>query len=178
MPHFLDWLYGHGWDVYYMQRTGDNAYSDRSRLADGIKNAVAGLKSAGYRNVVLAGQSSGATYSMIAAKENLGLHALILTGPGPSDGPLSFDSALRDAQSNRFILAHFAKDRTIGQRKSSNLQNILSAKNIPYMNIFEPPGIEGHSGAFQSTFSKRFGDCILIFLEPSRKPTGAECNGK
>ena len=178
MPHVLDWLYGKGWAVYYMQRTGSKAFSARPQHANALKNAVAGLRAAGYRNIVLAGQSSGGTYSMIAAKENLGLHAMILTGSGPSSGPLSFDRALRDALAGRFIVMHFAKDRTIGQRNRTKVEAALASKGIPYMNIHEPGGIEGHSGSYLSTFSKRFGDCLLRFIEPGRRPSGSECNGK
>ena len=181
----LDWFYGKGWDVYYMQRTGGHKFEDRRRHASSLRNAVAALRSAGYSKVVLAGQSSGGTYSMMAAAENLGLHAMILTGSGPSESGkgktplyLDFYDALRDAKASRIVVMHFADDGTIGQRDRAKVEAALASKGIPYMNIHEPGGIEGYSGAYLSTFSKRFGDCLLRFLEPGRRPSGSECNGK
>jgi len=180
MPHFLDWLYGHGWDVYFMERTGGIAFTDRPRHAAALRNAVSGLKNAGYRSIVLGGQSSGGTYSLLAAEQDLGLHAILLTGSGPSgaEGSVSFTTLLGQAKARRVAVFHFVNDRTIGQRPKATLASVLSAKRVPALNVHEPRGIEGHGGAFQSAFSLRFGDCILRFLEPSRQPSGRECDGQ
>jgi hypothetical protein len=180
MPHFLDWLYGHGWDVYYVERTGGFAFTDRPRHAAAIRNAAAGLKGAGYKNIILGGQSSGGTYSMLAAEQDLGLFAILLSGSGPSisEGSASFTTMLQQAKARRIAVIHFAKDGTIGQRPKAVVASTLSAKRIPALNVHEPAGIEGHGGAFLSTFARRFGDCILRFLEPSRSPTGSECDGQ
>lgn len=175
MPHFLDWLYGNGWDVFYMHRTGGKHFDDRPRHATEIRNAVTGLRLSGYNNIVLAGQSSGGLYSMLAASQLTGLHGLILTASGPSAGPITFWQALMNAKADRVAVVHLKNDRTIGQRDIKSLKDVLEWKDVPYLNIFEPSNIEGHGGAFKSTFSKRFGSCILDFLNPDIVPSGNEC---
>jgi pimeloyl-ACP methyl ester carboxylesterase len=165
MPYFLDWIYGNGWDVYYIERTGGLKFTDRPRHAEAIRNAVAGLSGAGYKKVVLGGQSSGGIYSMIAANEPLSLHGLILTASGPNLGSFTFEQALSEAQADRYIVIHLANDKVIGQRSQETVQSILDYKTKPNLNIFEPSGIEGHDGAYTSSFSKQFADQMLMFLE-------------
>lgn len=177
MPHFLDWVYGHGWDVYFMQREGGYRHTDRPRHAAAIQNAVKGLREAGYKRIVLGGQSSGGTYSLLAAEQNLNLHAIILTASGPSTGSVPFKQMLSNAKAGKFLIAHFANDKKIGQRNESQINAVLSQKGRPFSHIYEPVGIEGHSSAFLSTFSKRFAGCILRFLN-SGQPSRGICSGK
>ena len=174
MPHFLDWLYGNGWDLFYMERTGGIKGSDRPRHARAIRNAVSGLKSSGYQRIVLGGQSSGGTYSLIAAQQDLGIHGMLLIASGPSKGPVPFTKFLQNVKSNRVAVVHFANDKTIGKRNRDPIDQALRSKQYK-MHIYEPTGLKGHSGGFNSKFSNRFGDCILSFIDGG---TGSVCDGK
>lgn len=170
MPHFLDWLYGHGWDVYYMAREGTTQISDRKEHAAAIRRAVRGLARAGYAKIVLGGQSAGGTYQMIAASEDLGLHAIMLFASGPTTGDDSFDDLLANSIAERFVVTHFSEDTTIGTREEARIRGLLEAKARPALLIHEPEGQVGHGAAFQSAFARSFGDCLLKFLDPEGKP--------
>lgn len=175
-PHFLDWLYGHGWDVFFVERRGTLLISDRDEHSSALQNAVNGLKRAGYQRVVLAGQSSGGTYSMLAAQGDIDVAALMLFASGPSGGPLTFYQMLEGSKAPRFVVAHFKNDQTIGSRSGVVIEHILKDKNVPYLNIFEPENHEGHGAAFKGRFSKRFGDCILQFLDADNIRTEFNCS--
>lgn len=174
IPHVLDWLYGHGWDVVYINRSGSKFFEDRPRHAAQIRAAVAELRAARYKRVIVAGQSSGGTYSLLATSEGLNPYGLLLMAPGPSSGPLTFGDALQAATAARVAVFHFHDDETLGPRDSASVAAILASKPNS-MNIFEPPGMTGHGAGFKSDFSKRFGDCLLRFFDPARTPTGQEC---
>lgn len=163
IPHGLDWMYGSGWDVFFMERNGGIQFSDRSRHAEAIRNAVQGLQSAGYSKIVLGGQSSGGLYSMLAAQQPQGIHALILT----ASGPISFAEALAKVKANRLIVVHFSNDKVIGKRSLSEIQAALRTNLAPTLNLFEPEGFEGHGAVYLSSFSKSFGKCFVDFLEAS-----------
>lgn len=167
VPHFLDWMYGRGWDVFFVERSGGIQHSDRPQHAQALRNAVQGLQKAGYSKIVLGGQSSGGLYSMLAAQQPQGIHALILTASGPSNGPISFAEALAKVKADRLIVVHFSNDKVIGKRSLSEIQAALSAAQAPTLNLFEPVGFEGHSAVYLSSFSKSFGKCFVDFLEAS-----------
>ncbi len=175
-PHFLDWLYGHGWDVYYMQREGIGHVRERPEHAYAIIEAVRGLRDHGYKRVVLAGQSAGGIYQMSAARVDLDLHAMLLFASGPTRGELSFEEMLSAAQADRFLIAHFQGDENIGPRDREVLAGIMTEKGLPTMLLHEPFGMDGHSAAFKSSFARHYSDCILLFLDPARQPTGQECD--
>lgn len=175
-PHFLDWLYGHGWDIYYMQREGIGHVRERPEHANAIIQAVSSLQDQGYERVVLGGHSAGGIYQMLAARRNLGLHAMMLFASGPTVGPVSFEQMLDKAQAGRFLVAHFKGDETIGQRDRSILAGILAKKAGPHILVHETFGLDGHGAAFKSDFARQYSDCILQFLEPDHHPTGQECD--
>ena len=104
---------------------------------------------------------------------------LILTASGPSSGPITFLGALLETNAERYVIVHLANDTVIGQRdRSTSAFFAARRRNAAILNIFEPDGLDGHSGAYLSKFSQRFSDCILTFLEPSSTPTGSECDTK
>ncbi len=175
VPYILDWLYNDGWDVVYMHRHGPRLFEDRPRHAAAIRQAAADLRADGYKRVIVAGQSSGGTYSMLAADESLNAYGLLLMASGPSTGPLPFRDALDAATAARVAVIHFREDTTIRQRNAMTVAQLLARK--PHsLNIFEPPGMAGHSAGFRSDFSNRFGDCLMQFFDPARTPTGQECD--
>lgn len=176
IPHFLDWLYGHGWDIYYMQREGIGHVRERPTHAYAIIQAVQGLRDHGYKRVVLAGQSAGGIYQMSAARVDLGLHAMILFASGPTKKAPSFEDMLGEVRAERFLIAHFHDDGTIGPRDRDVIADIMTQKGKPTMLLHEPFGMNGHGAAFKSAFARQYSDCILRFLDPARRPTGQECN--
>lgn len=177
-PHILDWLYGHGWDVFFMERADLIRVRDRGRHAQALERAVAGLKAAGYSKVVLGSQSAGGIYSMMAAEDDLGLHALVLAASGPTVGEISFTDMLKKVKADRIAVFHFTDDTVIGKRNANAIDFALDSLPGPGMNVFNPDGITGHGGFFLSEFSYRFGDCLLEFLDPEVTPNGRECAGK
>jgi predicted esterase len=166
MPHFLDWLYGNGWDVFYIERDRTSSEKYRERYALSIRNAERALRAKGYQRVVLAGQSSGGAYSLLAASEEFGaeVDGLMIFASGPTLRPHEFYDLLKGACAKQFVVFHAARDESIGQRSKAEVEQTLNAKNVPCLNIFEPDGLSGHGAAFQSKFSKMYGDQILQFL--------------
>lgn len=175
MPHFVDWLYGNGWDVFYMERTGGIAFSDRRRHGAAIQNAAIDLKSRGYGKIVLAGQSSGGTYTLYATQQPLPIDAVLLIASGPSSGQEPFTQLLAGVKAPKIFVTHMAEDRTIGQRSRGEVQAALSATGATSWNLHEPAGITGHSGGFSSGFSYRYGDCILNFIATQVGQSDSRC---
>ncbi len=175
MPRVIDWLYDHGWDVVYMNRHGPRYTAYRHYHGVAIARAVEDLRGDGYARVIVAGQSSGGTYSMVATAGDLNPYGLLLMASGPSDDNPPFLDMLDTANAGRVAVIHFKEDKTLGQRSPSFTYMILARK--PHtLNIFEPSGITGHSGGYSNRFARRFGDCLVTFFDPARTPTGQECD--
>ena len=178
VPHIIEYLYAQGWDVFYMQREGSRRIDARPQHTAALTAAVDGLQNAGYQKVVLAGQSSGGTYSLLATIDRPSIHALLLfaSGPGQRQPDPSFYDLLTQTHPAKIAALHFTEDQTIGRRSESKLLSILEAKESAYLNIFEPQGHSGHGAGFKAKFSKQYGDCFLAFLEAEFAPGPFFCS--
>lgn len=188
-PEFVDWLYGQGWDFYFVQRRDSQLYRSRGEHSHAIVNAVEGLRRAGYAKVVLAAQSAGGIYSMMAsARMDAPPHAIVTLASGPSDprpgddgvGRVGYYDLLAKARAERMVVISLAGDEIIGQRPKARIEAALALTGAAWIDIHEPGGeeLEGHGGAFGGRFAARFADCIARFLDPDLAPDPHACDGR
>ncbi|MDG1056227.1 MAG: hypothetical protein P8O83_00750, partial [Flavobacteriaceae bacterium] len=148
-PHFIDWLYANGWDIFFINRRGSDLSIDRDFHALEILNAAETLKDAGYENIVVAGQSAGAIYSTYATyhsdwKVNPGvkIYGAIIIAHGMEKA--LFNNYLKSFITPRLVLINLKNDLIVGQHDKIKLQEALKTRKNPTLNIFETEDFEGH----------------------------------
>lgn len=183
-----------GWDVLRFDRDpcldGDIDWA-LSRLTESVPK----LRSAGYRKIVLAGQSRGAWQSI----------EFLAKGAVPIDGVLSISAARHGEATSRatlvapedwrrmiraikpgpvaFAAVFFAWDGYVPEavQQTAFAREELTAKGIGNTVIYEDGEDvvplrdgkrNGHGGAGSGVFTKRYGDCLIRFIE-TREKNGA-----
>jgi hypothetical protein len=175
-----------GWDVYAYPR---HPASDRRDVGiAGIARGMRGISGAGYKKIVLAGQSRGGWQSLTALAGPIHPFAVIAAAPGAHGGLGSsnqlkqlseFKELLTDANNPavRVALFLFDKDEFDDDvnKRIAYAQEILGAKGNPLMLIGKPDGITGHGGAARYLFADRYGACLVRFLESAELPKPFAC---
>jgi pimeloyl-ACP methyl ester carboxylesterase len=182
--YFLTSLSQAGWDVIYAKYPDKLAYPGpeeaHKRVAEFLRDRVAGLKQEGYRRVILGGQSWGAWVAMVAEKHaGLAAEALFLLVPASygtrtlSTGKPNlvfyknaseFASLLNSIRKPVGVVFFSADDYDPGGRGKLVKEHALSNK-LPYLLIDNPPGFRGHGAGWLPIFDYVFGKCIRLFLE-------------
>lgn len=175
-----------GWDVYAYPR---HPASDRRDVGiAGIARGMSGISGAGYRKIVLAGQSRGAWQSLTALAGPIHPFAVVAAAPAAHGGMGSvnqlkqlseFKALLEDANNPavRVALFLFDKDEFDDDvnKRTAYAQEILGAKGNPLMLISKPEGVTGHGGGASYAFAARYGACLVRFLESSEAPKPFAC---
>ena len=168
------------WDVWRVDRTGPGEQTRRGGVL-ALNRAIEKVKAAGYRRVILAGQSAGAFLSIYLGARRTDIEAVIATAPAVS-GDLSekkaadmikalkeFDElfAVRRNPRTRIAVALFSAD----EYEPSALQRAVLMKRRademgwPILLIDRPEGIYGHYAGQQVPFALRYRDCLLQFVD-------------
>lgn len=166
-----------GYDLYRFDREwiADWA-SDATALADAMRKA----REMGYRRIILAGQSAGAWVSLAA-----------LARGAPVDGVISIAAAhhgevtrMRDttrARSEwqnvlralkpgpRVVLVNFAEDAYDVGGRMADARSIFGKSGVDGVIIDEPEGFKGHGAGSDSAFGRKFGPCMVVFIETGKK---------
>lgn len=172
------------YDVYKFDRRWPSHGKDLGTL----RSAVEAVRQAGYRRVVLAGQSAGAWLSLEAAAEGAPVDGVIAAAPARFGKDVS--SARREknrdelipvleAAANRDLpvaIMFFADDDYDPGGRSQQVQTVVSrATRARIMLIDGPLGITGHGGSGSSKFVLEYGACLAEFLlNETRSPP---CSG-
>jgi pimeloyl-ACP methyl ester carboxylesterase len=164
-----------GHDVFRLERApqGDT-------VAAGVAAVVAStrdLRTRGYRRVVLAGQSAGGWISLAAVASAPGLaEAVIATAPAaygsrtadPARAERNRDELLRilgSVRDTRVMLFFFDGDDFDPGGRGEAVAALLASRRVPHVLVDRPPSFRGHGIGLTSGFARRYGGCIVAFVE-------------
>jgi pimeloyl-ACP methyl ester carboxylesterase len=166
-------LQARGWDVIMIKRhhaaEGQNAlYRTVQRTLDEAR----ALKQAGYRKVVLAGQSFGGYVTLEAVDSSPDIDAAIALAPGVRSisaagalDPSVTDRILQTAKVGRLALVFPKHDSVFNYRvRGESAQAILARRTLPYLLLDETSDLTGHGGGVTGRFALRYGLCLADFL--------------
>jgi len=170
-----------GWDVVMLKRhhlaeTENVLY----RTVQRTLQEAAAFKKAGYRKVVLAGQSFGGYATLDAIDSSPNIDAAVALSPGVRawgatgrlDGSI-IERILQRATVGRLALVLPKDDALFGyQERGARADAILSRRSIPYLLLDETSGLTGHGGGVTGRFALRYGLCLADFLAAATLPTG------
>jgi pimeloyl-ACP methyl ester carboxylesterase len=172
-------LQARGWDVIMLKRhhqaeTRDPLY----RTVQRTLQEAAVLKKAGYRKVVLAGQSFGGYVTLEAIDTSPDIDAAVALAPGVRSSsaagrldPSITDRLLQRATVGRLALVFPKDDSLFGYLvRGASAQAILSRRALPYVLLDETSDVTGHGGAVTGRFALRYGLCLADFLAAPTLP--------
>ena len=170
-----------GFDVIRFDRA---PYSDNPvRAAGWLREELPVLRRSGYKLVVAAGQSRGA-WTSLQILDTAGLADVVIAlspaahGSGGSTNLSAQDDDLRalvgDAAPSRtrVAVAQFTADPFMSDAETRvRLLQRLQPKMGALLLIDRPPGLSGHFGGTNTTFSRQYGACLLQFATQPVPPT-------
>jgi pimeloyl-ACP methyl ester carboxylesterase len=183
LPPTLRLLQRRGWDVIAIKRHNlADAQSERS-LPRAVERTLAEARQqrqAGYRRVVLAGQSFGGYITLEAAASADNIFAAIAMAPGVTAsaryGRLDPTVTERDLQATRAerVALVFPRDDALFSHavRGASASRILTARTLPYFLVDETSDITGHGGGMTARFALQHGLCMAEFLAATAPPPG------
>lgn len=177
LPGFLAPLNDAGWDVFRYDR--DPLEDDIAVALPRLVRALPMLQRAGYRRIVLGGQSRGAWQSILAATERPELVDSVIAAAPAAHGEAGeannlgvaiadFRRALAGLPANRVRLAVLLFegdpfDPNPAER-AELVATLAASRAAPTVALFPNTGPTGHSGAHDWRFTQRHTACVLTFL--------------
>lgn len=177
-PGVLALLNDAGWDVLRFDR--DPAEDDLPVALATMRRGLPLLDQAGYRRVVLAGQSRGGWQSvMLAAEQPEAIHAVLAFAPaahGESARPNNLAAALEDFRrllaglpeaGPRIAITAFAGDPYDPDpaARAVMVGEAAARRSAPTLAVFPEPPIQGHSAVNDWRFTRAFGGCLLTLVQ-------------
>jgi pimeloyl-ACP methyl ester carboxylesterase len=187
LPGVTAMLNDAGWDVMEFER--DPAEDHVGASLPALSRALPMLHRAGYRRVVLAGQSRGAWQSVMAAAERPELvHAVIALAPaahGQASGPNTLGVALDDfrrllaglpADGPRLAVAVFEGDPFDPDpaARAALVAGRAGSRSAPTLALHPERPVEGHGGGNHWRFTQGHGPCLMSLV---RSPEAAAPRG-
>jgi pimeloyl-ACP methyl ester carboxylesterase len=176
-----------GWDVLRFDRhPGDDALTAAlPRLISGLP----ALRAAGYRRILLGGQSRGGWQAILAGSETPALvEAVIATAPaahGEAGRGNNLGAAIDDfrrllaglpAEGPRLLVALFDGDDfdPDPERRAAMLEALAAQRPAPLLALWPQQGIRGHRGAADPRFAQFFAGCVVSLVQapPAAAPRG------
>jgi len=194
-PSYLATLRDAGWDIFRNNRLGEPGENQRSHASraerlmsktDELSGAVDRLKAEGYREVAIAGQSYGAWLSLSLADRRSDIYAVIATAPAAygtlKRNPKYFEENKRyltnlvdELKVGRVLVTFFRDDAYDPGGRGPETEAALARRHILHLVIDQPEIPTGHGGANGAFFARRFGPCLVAFLDAPRPPSLADC---
>lgn len=174
-PPFVDVLRAAGHDVFRLERPPEGDTIAAATAA--VIVAARELRARGYRRVVLAGQSAGGWVSLAGVAAVPGLaEAVIATAPAAygsravdaTKAERNRDELLRilgAIQGARVLLFFFEGDDFDPGGRGAATAEVLGRRGVPHLVVDRPVALRGHGIGLTSGFARRFGTCILAFLD-------------
>ncbi len=185
-PGFVSVLNDAGWDILRFDRHpgDDSLFTSQPRLTAGLPV----LRAAGYRRIILGGQSRGGWQAIMAAAERPELvEAVIATAPaahGEAETANNLGAALDDfrrvvaglpGQRPRLLVALFEGDDfdPDPEQRALWLESLARDREAPLLVLWPPGGdprtgaggIRGHRGAADWRFTRLFAGCVLTLVQ-------------
>jgi pimeloyl-ACP methyl ester carboxylesterase len=184
-PPYLRVLRDADWDVLRFDRLrdGDTLTSSTERLVRHVDE----LKHAGYRRIVLAGQSFGAFLALMAADSSNEVDAVVATAPAAFG---DFDNfyptwrmnatrlypLLQQVRHARVMLFFFHDDDFDPGGRGVRSRAILAARGLGFAVIDQPAYLTGHWVSSSGLFLRRFAGCIRDFVDADREKGEFACD--
>ena len=176
-PPYLRALRDDGWDVlrFNRLREGDTLTASTRRLVE----QVGQLKHKGYRRIVLVGQSFGAFLALMAADASEDVDAVVATAPAAFGNFDEFYDSWRLNATRlypllerikwaRVMLFYFHGDDFDPGGRGEKSRAILSARQIGFSVVDQPPFLVGHWASSTGLFLRRFGNCVRDFIDAAK----------
>ena len=184
-PAYMALLRDGGWDAFRFNRTRADDTLDASTTA--LVHTVEQLKGQGYRRVALAGQSFGGFLALMAADSSDAVDVVVATAPAAYGNFADYYDSwrsnatrlyplLRQVRHARVMMFFFHGDDFDPGGRGDRSRQILAARGVPNLIIDQPRQLTTHWAATTPLFTRRFGSCILDFLDMSRAPDDASCD--
>jgi pimeloyl-ACP methyl ester carboxylesterase len=176
-------LQARGWDVIVLKRhhlAETMPGGPVNRTVDRTLAEAATQRKAGYRKVVLAGQSFGGYITMEAIDSSRDIFAAIALAPGVRAlggagalDPAVVERIIRRARVERLALVFPKDDALFGNiARGERARPILDRRDFPYLLVDETSEITGHGGGTSGRFALRYGLCLAEFLSAPAVPAG------
>lgn len=187
VPPALRLLQARGWDVAAVKRHNlaeIDAESSVARAVARTREEVRARRAAGYRRIVLAGQSFGGHVSLEAADGNPDVFAVVAMAPGmrakAASGALDANATERQLSRlrvDRVALVLPREDALFGNTvRGPGAEAVLRARGGGYLVVDESSAVRGHAGGTTGRFALRYGGCLADFLAaPSVAPGRFVC---
>jgi pimeloyl-ACP methyl ester carboxylesterase len=193
-PPFVTLLNDNGWDVLRFDRHpgDDGLYASLPRLVAGLP----ALRQAGYRRILLGGQSRGGWQAIMAASERPDLvDAVIATAPaahGEATNRNNLGAAVDDFQrllagvpdGPRLAVVLFEGDDydPDPERRAALLEARARDRRAPALALWPGPPLRGHAAAGELRFTLDYAGCLLSLVQApeAAAPRGvrrASCGG-
>ena len=180
VPFYLGTAADQGWDVLKASVSTAAFTGDMSERGAAVLNGkLRELRDAGYRRVVVAGQSVGAWLAIRAANDpDFAGDAVIAAAPanfGPrvlwADGPENpfFEKnktelmPLLEGANGRLALIFFDDDRFEPAGRAAEARRTLARAGVPNLVIDRPDAFPSHGAARLAAFDFAYGACIRDF---------------
>ncbi|MBL6458113.1 hypothetical protein JMJ55_22505 [Belnapia sp. T6] len=164
-----------GWDVLRFDR--DPSLDETEDAAIWLRGALRALRARGYARIVVGGQSRGAWNALQALDEPGLVDGVVAVAPaahGPRGSPAwgwavaELREVLERARNPaaRVVVATFEGDEFDPDPNArARLFQALGRRVQDLLFLDRPAGLAGHGGGAESLFTRRFGDCLLEFME-------------
>ncbi|TCZ57264.1 alpha/beta hydrolase [Roseicella aquatilis] len=194
-PPFVSLLNDNGWDVLRFDRHpgDDSLYASLPRLTAGLP----ALREAGYRRILLGGQSRGGWQSIMAASERPELvEAVIATAPaahGEASRPNNLGAALDDfrrllaglpeARPRLAVVLFDGDDYDPDPERRAALAEARAKERVaPSLVLWPGNDVRGHAGGAELRFTLAYAGCLLGLVQApeAAAPRGlrrAPCGG-
>ena len=182
-PPSLRLLQARGWDVVVVKRhhlaETDPEVSVR-RAVVSTRDEIRARRAAGYRRIVLAGQSFGGHVALEVAEDDPNIFAVVAMAPGmrpkAAQGALDVSATERQLtrlRADRVALVLPADDALFGHPvRGPGAEAALRTRLAPYLLIDESSDVRGHGGGMTGRFALRYGACLADFLGASTLAPG------
>jgi dienelactone hydrolase len=173
-------LLAQGWDIYrYNREYIAQMHKEIAEMIDSIEAA----RRAGYKKIVIAGQSHGAWISLEALARGAPLDGVISVSPAHHGSPPSsaarsdFRELLRQIRKRNdahipLVIALFQNDGYDPGGRFADIPDLLGDTAIPLYFIDRPADLSGHGAGNSAKFNERFGGCIVQFVTASPYAAG------
>lgn len=181
-PAYIEVLRQGGWDTFRFNRLRAGDTFENS--APALVGLVRKLKAEGYRRVALAGQSYGGFLSLLAADVSDAVDAIIVTAPAAygdfasgnwGSNATQLYPLLAKVHHARVMAFFFRQDSFDPGGRANETRAILVAHKLPFIVVDQPRDLTSHWAAATPAFARKFGACILGFIDAARVDDGAKC---
>lgn len=170
-----------GWDVIMLKRHHLAEGGALERTVKRTLEEVAAQREAGYKKIVLSGQSFGGYVTLAAIDESPDIDAAIAFAPGIRSlgatgalDPTIIERILQRARVGRLAVVFPKDDALFGNiARGVRARPILAKRDLPWLMVDETAGeITGHHGGVTGRFAVRYGRCLAEFLSAATLAPG------